>query len=73
MRDKFADVVYKIGKEDKRICALVADISPAGSMLKFREKFPSRFINCGVAVDGSGNVYVSDWRNHRIQKFALGD
>lgn len=49
MRDKFADVVYKIGKEDKRICALVADISPAGSMLKFREKFPSRFINCGVA------------------------
>ena len=49
MRDKFADVVYEIGKKDKRICALVADISPAGSMLKFREKFPSRFINCGVA------------------------
>ena len=49
MRNKFADVIYEIGKTDKRICALVADISPAGSMVKFREEFPSRFINCGVA------------------------
>lgn len=49
MRDKFADVIYEIGLKDERICALVADISPAGSMEKFREKFPSRFINCGVA------------------------
>ena len=49
MRDKFADTIYEIGLNDKRICALVADISPAGSMEKFREKFPSRFINCGVA------------------------
>jgi tripartite motif-containing protein 71 len=23
----------------------------------------------GVAVDSSGNVYVADARNHRIQKF----
>ena len=49
MRNNFADVIYEIGKTDKRICALVADISPAGSMVKFREEFPSRFINCGVA------------------------
>jgi len=49
MRDKFADVIYEIGKEDSRICAVVADISPAGSMMNFREEFPERFINCGVA------------------------
>jgi transketolase len=49
MRNKFADVIYDIGQEDDRICALVADISPAGSMVKFREKFPKRFVNCGVA------------------------
>lgn len=49
MRNKFADVIYEIGMKDERICAVVADISPAGSMLKFREKFPKRFINCGVA------------------------
>lgn len=49
MRNKFADAIYEIGKVDPRICALVADISPAGSMTKFREEFPDRFINCGVA------------------------
>jgi transketolase len=49
MRNKFADAIYKISKEDDRICALVADLSPAGSMINFREDFPERFINCGVA------------------------
>lgn len=49
MRNKFADVIYEIGSKDERICALVADISPAGSINKFREEFPNRFINCGVA------------------------
>ena len=49
MRNKFADTLYEIGCADPRICALVADISPAGSMVNFREKFPERFINTGVA------------------------
>ena len=49
MRNKFADTLYEIGKVDERICAIVADISPAGSMEKFRNEFPNRFINCGVA------------------------
>lgn len=49
MRNKFADTVYEIGSKDKRICVLVADISPAGSMVYFREKFPERFVNTGVA------------------------
>lgn len=49
MRNAFADVIYEIGQKDPRICALVADISPAGSIVKFREEFPERFINTGVA------------------------
>lgn len=49
MRNKFADVIYEIGKKDERICALVADLSPAGSMINFREEYPERFLNCGVA------------------------
>ena len=49
MRNRFADVLYEIGKTDHRIAALVADISPAGSMAKFRQEFPERFVNCGVA------------------------
>ncbi len=49
MRNQFADALYEIGKQDDRICALVADISPAGSMVDFRKDFPERFVNCGVA------------------------
>ena len=49
MRNAFADVIFEVGQKDKRICALVADISPAGSIVKFREQFPERFINTGVA------------------------
>jgi transketolase len=49
MRNAFADVLFELGQADPRLCALVADISPAGSMVKFREQFPERFINTGVA------------------------
>ena len=49
MRNKFADAIFEIGSVNDKICALVADISPAGSMEKFRKKYPKRFINCGVA------------------------
>jgi transketolase len=49
VRNRFADVLYEVGQQDDRIVALVADISPAGSMVKFRERFPERFVNCGVA------------------------
>jgi transketolase len=49
MRNTFADTFYEAGKLDKRLVVVVADISPAGSMQKFREDFPDRFINTGVA------------------------
>ena len=49
LRNKFADAIYEIGSKDASICVLVADISPAGSMVYFREKFPERFVNTGVA------------------------
>lgn len=49
MRNKFAEMLYKSAIEDSRIHIVVADISPAGSMAKFRNEFPERFINVGVA------------------------
>ena len=49
MRNRFADVFYELGKQDERLCMIVADISPAGSISKFRNEFPDRFINTGVA------------------------
>jgi transketolase len=49
MRDKFAETFYDLGCKDPRLCIIVADISPAGSMSKFRTEFPARFINTGVS------------------------
>jgi transketolase len=49
LRNRFADVFYELAKEDERLCMLVADISPAGSIEKFRTQFPDRFVNTGVA------------------------
>ncbi|MEI8173107.1 MAG: transketolase C-terminal domain-containing protein [Deltaproteobacteria bacterium] len=49
MRNMFSEVLYEMGKDDPRIYIVVADISPAGPMEKFRKEFPERFINVGVA------------------------
>jgi transketolase len=49
MRNTFADTFYELGKADPRLAVVVADISPAGSIAKFRQDFPDRFINTGVA------------------------
>jgi transketolase len=49
MRNRFADTFYELGKADERLCVVVADISPAGSIAKFRKEFPRRFINTGVS------------------------
>jgi transketolase len=49
MRNTFADVFYEAGCRDPRLVLVVADISPAGSVARFREAFPRRFVNTGVA------------------------
>jgi transketolase len=49
MRNRFADTFYELGRADRRLCVVVADISPAGSIARFRREFPDRFINTGVA------------------------
>ena len=49
MRNTFADTFYEAGLEDDRLSIVVADISPAGSIEKFRSDFPDRFVNTGVS------------------------
>jgi transketolase len=77
MRNSFADTVYKIGKSNPLVCVVVADISPAGSIDKFREEFPSRFINTGVAeqsmVGISAGLAISGLRPfcYTIASFSL--
>lgn len=49
MRNMFANTFYEAAKKDSRLCVVVADISPAGSMEKLRKEYPKRFVNTGVA------------------------
>jgi transketolase len=49
VRNQFAQSFYDLALHDERLCMVVADISPAGAMEKFRETYPERFINTGVA------------------------
>lgn len=49
MRNAFSDQILKNSKKNKKIFVVAADISPAGSMEKFRKKYPEKFINVGVA------------------------
>jgi transketolase len=49
VRNKFAETLYECARNNPKIAIVVADISPAGSMEKFRKEFPERFLNVGVA------------------------
>lgn len=49
MRNAFASSLYQEALRDPRIIIVTADISPVGDIHKFREQFPDRFINVGVA------------------------
>jgi transketolase len=49
VRDRFAHTLHAVARKTPGVFIVVADISPAGSMAPFREEFPDRFINVGVA------------------------
>ena len=52
MRNHYAEILAECATKDPRIFIVVSDISPAGSMEKFREQFPERFIDVGVSEQG---------------------
>ena len=49
MRNTFSEALYKAASANPDVYIVVADISPAGSMAKFSQQYPERFINVGVA------------------------
>lgn len=49
MRDTFARTLHEVAKKIPNVFITVADISPAASMVPFREEFPERFHNVGVS------------------------
>lgn len=48
MRDFFVDALVGAAQTDEKIVLLTGDLG-FGALDKFREMFPSRFINAGVA------------------------
>lgn len=49
MRDAFARGLYAVAKQNPKVFVIVADISPAASMDPYRNDFPDRFTDVGVA------------------------
>jgi len=49
LREGFSKGIIQAGEEDKRIIALCADLTKSLNLEAFKEKFPERFIEVGVA------------------------
>ena len=48
-RDGYAAALLELGEEDERIVVLDADLAKSTQTEKFRQRFPDRFVDCGVA------------------------
>lgn len=48
-RNGYGDALVALGEADERIVVLTADLAESTRALAFQKKFPSRFIECGVA------------------------
>jgi transketolase len=49
MRDTFAQAFYEEAQVNPKLFMIVADISPASKIANFKQEFPTRFIDVGVA------------------------
>ncbi len=49
MRDSFGEAIVELGKVNPKVLALTADLEPSVRLTHFKEAFPERFINVGVA------------------------
>jgi transketolase len=49
MRDTFARAFYTEAQDNSKLFLVVADISPASKISNFKQEFPTRFIDVGVA------------------------
>jgi transketolase len=56
IRKGFGEGLLKAGEEDKNVVALCADLTESTQMHLFREKFPERFIEIGVAEQNLATV-----------------
>lgn len=56
IRQGFGEGLLAAGEKDARIVALCADLTESTKMLAFKEKFPERFVEVGVAEQNLASV-----------------
>jgi transketolase len=56
IRDGFGKALVELGEKDRSIWALSADVSESSRTHWFAEKFPERFVQCGVAEQNMAGV-----------------
>lgn len=56
IRKGFGEGLLKAAEADKRVVGLCADLTESTHMLKFKEKFPGRFVEIGVAEQNLATV-----------------
>ena len=49
MRDAFGEAILELSEKNKTVVALTADLAESIRLTSFREKYPERFLNVGVA------------------------
>ena len=55
-RAGYGDALVELGSRDERIYVLVGDLAESTNVHKFQEKFPERFVQCGIAEQNMCNV-----------------
>lgn len=65
-RDAFGDALVACGGRDPRIIALDADVGRSTQTYKFQEKYPGRFVQCGIAEQNmmgiAAGLAATGWR-----------
>lgn len=55
-RDGFGEALLELGKKDKKVVVVSADLAESTRCLEFGEKYPSRFFEVGVAEQNMSGV-----------------
>ena len=55
-RQDFADELISLAEKDERIVAVCNDSVGSSNLVKFRERFPDRLINVGIAEQGAARL-----------------
>ncbi|GIW65891.1 MAG: transketolase [Candidatus Parcubacteria bacterium] len=56
IRDGYGDALVELGEKNKNVVVLTADLTESTRAHKFAEKFPERFIECGVAEQNMAGI-----------------